>query len=150
MTRVGQKAAGCSGFRLSCFPRGRNSEVPSRLRSRRPKVLLSARRAQPSRGPWDRLAGHMVAPRDGRTPCKGASFPPCFCRRPGATEACLKNSVIILAHRSPQCCKDTDHVIYSCIRVLTFSIYHGTELSELLFAPSMVLVTRPEVGCREG
>lgn len=62
---------------------------------------------------------------------------------------CFKNSVIMLAHRSPQCCKNTDHVVYSCIRFPVF-LYHGTELFELLFAPSMVLATHPEVGCREG
>ena len=52
--------------------------------------------AECSRAPWGRLAGHMVAPRDARTPCKGASFLPCFCRRPGAEAGKLPSEEVVL------------------------------------------------------
>lgn len=67
-----------------CWPEGRwlllvqvellpeRQELRGPITAEKPEAegALSAQRAQPSRRPWDRLAGHVVAPGDGRTPRK--------------------------------------------------------------------------------
>lgn len=81
---------------VELLPKRQEFRGPITAEKPEPEGAAECSRAQPSRGPWDRLAGHMVAPRDGRTPCKGASFLPCFCRRPGAKAGRLPSEEVVL------------------------------------------------------